>query len=1611
MFLSSLKQRRRSIGFLAAVLALLSVPAISQAKTVAEVLRDNPGIVYLAESGKFYKFVNENFSWDRARSLAEATKLEGVNGRMLESRSAGEQAFILNNTKNFCWLGGTDVQQEGRWVWLSDGQQFSNGSRVLPGVYLNWSSGEPNDYAGNEDYVMTYDKAYRGGQWSDLRPNPSSAFVQYAVEWGATAVGVSTDYFVRKHGNDNNNGRSKGKAFRTIWRALRDAKAGSTVYVGAGRYFDELRAVHSGTSNAPIRFVADTDGTKTGDAGTVSTEGRIEIFDKHHIHFTGFALTRGGNGIQTRNATGIKIDQCNSFSNDRSFDIQSGSVVEITRTIIQANKYEGIRINGGTVNIVNCLAIRNGDTGIGVTNNGAQVTINHCTAAYNKDDGFDLDHGTATITNSIAAFNNDDGFDGHSATTHSYNLAFNNGDDDFEGISKSSSEMIADPKFRNGGGNDFRLQDGSPAIDKATGSEASDLAGNSRPFGPGRDIGCYEGGGGGGSGDYFVRRTGNDSNDGRSPAKAFVTIQKAASVASAGNSVFVGAGTYSEGTVHFDKGGTSSKPIAFFADTGGQKTGDAGVVTVNGRFEVGGAYVYFDGFEILGSSDGIKVKDNSIGCRVSACVIRNNNGHGVHLDKRTTATIINCLILNNRNEGVNVGDDCNATVLHCTIAYNGDDGVDSDDGTSTVQNCIIAFNDDGGIDSSGSGKVTHNYNLVYGNKKDFDGTSKHFTEIVADPRFVSSSDFHLQPASPAFDKGTDLGITVDLAGSSRPQGSGYDMGCYEGSGGGGGSTPQGDYYVRLSGRDSNDGKSRDTAFRTIARALAVVKAGELVYVGGGNYNEILKRGGLRASADKPVKFVADLTGQSTGDQGAVTTQSVYMWSSAQVSWNGFTFQGARDYAAYGEASTWSFENCTFSATGDGVRQRRGTATMETCAFKNCGAGVVAYEDAATVVKDSTFDNCSTAVYQERKTLTMSGCKINDSRNYGIQAKSAVVSLDGCELNRVRDGINLAGVTLTASNCSVSKASSWAFRLQGRGTITNTVVQDSTHGFYLSGPQQLGDIKLSGVKVKNITGQGLNLFRTDGDITSEGTQLAGDYNPAVWLYGCRVKISDGTVRSQSTGIYAKECTLDLDKININGAQQFALRGDRAIAKVTNCKIANSSQRGYGIYFGTFSSPTLENCSISQCGMAMATWGGGNTALTDCQIFDNYNALYFENGNADVKNSRIDNTNQLAFHHKIGTVNLSGVTMNKGRRGVNMVSSTATVDNVSISNMFGGWAVEWSNGKGTITNTVVQGATHGLKLSGKQQLGDIKLSGVKVKDIVLQGLNLYRTDGDITSEGTQLAGDYNPGAWLYGCRVKISDGTVSSQSTGIYAKECTLDLDKININGAQQFALRGDRATAKVTNCKIVNASQQGYGIYYGTYSSPTLENCSISQCGMAMATWGGGNTALTDCQIFDNYNALYFEYGNADVTNCRIDNTNDQAFFHKIGTVNLSGITMNKGRRGVNMVSSTATVDNVSISNMFGGWAVEWSDGRGTITNTVVQGATHGLKLSGKQQLGDIKLSGVKVKDIVLQGLNLYRTDGDITSEGTQLAGDYNPGAWLYGCRVKISDGTVRSQST
>lgn len=88
-----------------------------------------------------------------------------------------------------------------------------------------------------------------------------------------------------------------------------------------------------------------------------------------------------------------------------------------------------------------------------------------------------------------------------------------------------------------------------------------------------------------------------------------------------------------------------------------------------------------------------------------------------------------------------------------------------------------------GVSVAPTGEVTIDHNLIDGYRGDVaDGETRGSAYVEGDPQFVNAFDldFYLKSSSPAINSGSSLDApNFDFDGTSRPQGSGYDIGAFE----------------------------------------------------------------------------------------------------------------------------------------------------------------------------------------------------------------------------------------------------------------------------------------------------------------------------------------------------------------------------------------------------------------------------------------------------------------------------------------------------------------------------------------------------------------------------------------------------------------------------------------------------------------------------------------------------------------------------------------------------------------------------------------------------------------------------------------------------------------
>jgi hypothetical protein len=164
----------------------------------------------------------------------------------------------------------------------------------------------------------------------------------------------------------------------------------------------------------------------------------------------------------------------------------------------------------------------------------------------------------------------------------------------------------------------------------------------------------------------------------------------------------------------------------------------------------------FSGIRVGGGASGaanVKIYNNVI-ANGSSTAGNQKSGIAIRFPESTGTQIKNNIFYNNGGAEISVNASVTDTTTH---SYNNNDYYRSD------------------YTNAWNWKGTNYSSLVTWKA----ASSQDSNSLILDPKFVSGSDFHLLPSSPAINAGVDVGLTSDYAGTSVPQGSAPDMGAYE----------------------------------------------------------------------------------------------------------------------------------------------------------------------------------------------------------------------------------------------------------------------------------------------------------------------------------------------------------------------------------------------------------------------------------------------------------------------------------------------------------------------------------------------------------------------------------------------------------------------------------------------------------------------------------------------------------------------------------------------------------------------------------------------------------------------------------------------------------------
>jgi Right handed beta helix region len=335
--------------------------------------------------------------------------------------------------------------------------------------------------------------------------------------------------------------------------------------------------------------------------------------------------------------------------------------------------------------------------------------------------------------------------------------------------------------------------------------------------------------------DLYVSTLGNDSNPGTA-TQPFRTLTRAYSVASAGTTIIVTPGVYTDYQsgwgLHFNKAGTAANPIVLRSQVkGGAVIDGQNASDRNKGIYLDGSYHIIDGFDIKGGpTHGIFIEGHFN--QILNCEIHHNGntggGQGIYSSQSThdnryignyihdngvpgsnldhglylcgdNEMVINNVLFRNATYGLHIAGYttvANMKVYNNVMAYNGKGGIILWMAVSglEIKNNILYQNGLYGIDSydaHGSGVVV-DHNLFLGNgagDHSFTGGGSDYsytlgTKISGDPFFVNATsaafDPHLRAGSAAINAGLNLSsvFTTDKDGVARPATGAWDIGPY-----------------------------------------------------------------------------------------------------------------------------------------------------------------------------------------------------------------------------------------------------------------------------------------------------------------------------------------------------------------------------------------------------------------------------------------------------------------------------------------------------------------------------------------------------------------------------------------------------------------------------------------------------------------------------------------------------------------------------------------------------------------------------------------------------------------------------------------------------------------
>ena len=218
----------------------------------------------------------------------------------------------------------------------------------------------------------------------------------------ASTAHAQTTWYVRTSGKNSEAGTSPETALATPAAAISKAKAGDTIYIGAGTYSGRITISLKATASNPLRIFGDITGKETGDPGpvTITASGDVVYVTGNHIRLTDLIINpqNGSKALEWKGVAGGRMTGITVPNGDApAVLISDGSNITIEASTFTNVYKSAIHAKDSTLTI---RTSRFESVGMGIESEKTNLEVTR-SEFYNSTDGVKVKEGNGTLSANI----------------------------------------------------------------------------------------------------------------------------------------------------------------------------------------------------------------------------------------------------------------------------------------------------------------------------------------------------------------------------------------------------------------------------------------------------------------------------------------------------------------------------------------------------------------------------------------------------------------------------------------------------------------------------------------------------------------------------------------------------------------------------------------------------------------------------------------------------------------------------------------------------------------------------------------------------------------------------------------------------------------------------------------------------------------------------------------------------------------------------------------------------------------------------------------------------------------------------------------------------------